>query len=139
MANQRQKKAIANLVETGGSVSAAMRKAGYSPKTAKTPKKLTESKAWEKILGKSLPDELLMERHRDLLNKQEVRIKNNVSTGEIDTIPTGEIDIIAVSKGLDMAYKLKGKYAPDKVAFTDKAGEDILSLEEKEALLKLIQ
>lgn len=43
MATIKQKKALVNLVENGGNVSKAMLDAGYSPNTAKTPSKLTES------------------------------------------------------------------------------------------------
>ncbi len=43
MATIKQKKAAENLVENGGNVSKAMRDAGYSEATAKTPQKLTES------------------------------------------------------------------------------------------------
>lgn len=46
------------LVENGGtslSVSKAMRQAGYSPTTAKTPKKLTESKGFQLLLDSSAP------------------------------------------------------------------------------------
>lgn len=38
------------MVENGGNVSKAMLDAGYSPATAKTPQKLTESKAFEQEL-----------------------------------------------------------------------------------------
>lgn len=46
----------------------------------------------------ALPDELLAEKHLALLNKMQ---------GE-------EIDVNAVKYGLDMAYKIKGTYAPEK-------------------------
>ena len=62
----------------------------------------------------SIPDSLLTEKHLALLNKEEVVTKSNVTTGEVDVIPTGQIDTMAVSKGLDMAYKLKGRYSKDK-------------------------
>lgn len=39
----KQQKAVANLVENGGNVSKAMIDAGYTPATAKTPQKLTDS------------------------------------------------------------------------------------------------
>lgn len=47
MATLRQRKAFKNIVENGGIVSKAMRDAGYSDKTAKTPQKLTESVAYQ--------------------------------------------------------------------------------------------
>ena len=53
----------------------------------------------QKTIAEMIPDELLTEKHLALLNK-------------ID--PEGEIDVQAVSKGLDMGYKIKGTYAPEK-------------------------
>lgn len=65
-------------------------------------------------IAESIPDSLIVEKHLALLNKKEKVTKNNMTTGEIDVIDTGEIDVGAVSKGLDMIYKIKGTYAPDK-------------------------
>lgn len=53
----------------------------------------------KRTLAERIPDELLVRKHKELLNK-------------IDS--EGEIDVQAVSKGLDMGYKLKGAYAPEK-------------------------
>lgn len=50
MATQKQKKAVDKLVENGGNVSRAMKDAGYSDATAKTPQKLTESKGFMELL-----------------------------------------------------------------------------------------
>lgn len=61
---------------------------------------LTDEKI-KKAIGDSIPDELLAEKHLALLNK-------------MDLDNEGEIDVNAVSKGLDLAYKLKGSNAPDK-------------------------
>ena len=69
-------------------------------------------------IADSIPDSLLIEKHKALLNKEEVITKNNMTTGEIDIIPTGQIDSQAVAKGLDMAYKIKGTYANVKVEFS---------------------
>ena len=52
-------------------------------------------------IAEALPDDLLAERHLELLNKRDVM---------------GEVEVVAVSKGLDMAYKIKGTYAPEKQA-----------------------
>ena len=55
MATLKQEAAVKELVESGGaSVSKAMResKHPYSPKTAKTPKKLTGSKGYKEELAK---------------------------------------------------------------------------------------
>lgn len=62
----------------------------------------------------SLPDTLLREKHLALLNRREVKRTFDHQTGEWIDIDTGQVDSFAVSKGLDMAYKLKGSYAPEK-------------------------
>ena len=111
MATLRQKKAVAILAEKGGSVSGAMRKAGYTKISAATPKKLTESKGFKDLLNKYLPDKLLAEKHKELLTvpiKRRTYIKGDLESEE------ESLDTQAVSKGLDMAYKLKGAYAPEK-------------------------
>jgi len=56
----KQRCAINNTVENGGNISKAMRDAGYSTKTAKNPKKLTASKAWNELLEEILPDKFLL-------------------------------------------------------------------------------
>lgn len=65
-------------------------------------------------IADSIPDELLIRKHLELLNKKEKITKNNMTTGEIEVIDTGEIDAHAVKAGLDMAYKIKSTYAAEK-------------------------
>lgn len=113
MATEKQKRAIKNVVENGGNVSKAMRDAGYSPNTAHTPQKLTESDAWTELMDNVLPDKLLADKHAVLLNKRELKRTFNHDTGEWIEVETGDVDTQAVSKGLDMAYKLKGEVLPD--------------------------
>lgn len=114
--NLRQKKALDELVGNGGNITKAMIAAGYSPATANTPQKLTESKGWKELMEENMPDELLTTRHAELLNKRE---KTVLKVGdETVTIDLG-VDVQAVSKGLDMAYKLKGSYAPEKSVRVD--------------------
>ena len=45
----KQKLATEKLVENGGNIGKAMIEAGYSPMTAKTPQKLTESKGFQEL------------------------------------------------------------------------------------------
>lgn len=54
----------------------------------------------QKAIAEMLPDDLLGEKHLALLNKVD---------------ENGEIDVIAVKAGLDMAYKIKNTYAPEKI------------------------
>lgn len=109
MATTKQKKAIKKVLN-GTPIKHAMQEVGYAPSTAKTTTKLTSSKAWEELMEKNLPDKLLAKKHLALLEKEEVVVRNNVTSGEIETIPTGQIDTTSVAKGLDMAYKLKKRY-----------------------------
>ena len=100
MATIRQKKAFDKIVENrGASVSGAMREAGYPEVTARNPKNLTESKGFKELIEEYLPDSLLGQKHQELLMKTDEK---------------GEIDVQAVKSGLDMAYKIKGSYAPVK-------------------------
>lgn len=109
----KQKVAYKKTLENNGVVSKSMLEAGYSKNMAKNPQSLTRSKGWKELMGNKLSDDVLFKKHLQLLNKEEVIIKNNVTSGEIDVIPTGQIDTQAVKAGLDMAYKLKGYYTVD--------------------------
>lgn len=114
MATIKQKKAISKIVENRGNVSRAMIDAGYNLTTAKNPKNLTESKAWEQ-LADAIPDMLLAERHLELLNKRDT-YTYRTGTGKRSKVHQVDLgpEVQAVTKGLDMAYKLKGSYAPEK-------------------------
>lgn len=63
----RAKKAFDKMVENGGVVSTAMIAAGYSENTAKTPQKLTESRAWQDLMEDYLSDEAITQKHKELL------------------------------------------------------------------------
>lgn len=96
---QKQILAAKSLVKNGGNVSKAMIAAGYSPMTAKTPQKLTESKAWPELLEKYLPDNVLLTTHAEALTAE----KWNDFTGE------REPDFQTRLKAVDLGYKVKGK------------------------------
>jgi len=63
MPTERQKKAVKRIVENGGIVSKAMEEVGYSPRTAKTPQKLTNSKGYKEA-AKPFVDRMIKERER---------------------------------------------------------------------------
>lgn len=60
MATKKQLKAIDNLVGNGGNVTKAMVDAGYSEKTAHTPSKLTDSKAFNELMAEAITDQKLI-------------------------------------------------------------------------------
>lgn len=62
-------------------------------------------------IAEQIPDSLLVEKHLELLNAQ--KITTTKVRGEITDVEES-VDNQAISKGLDMAYKIKGIYAPDK-------------------------
>lgn len=133
----KQKIAFEKSVENRGSLAEGMREAGYSEATINNPKDLTESKGWKELLEEYLPDSLLSQKHKELLNAKQVqrfifptRIKDeeiiatvNEAGFKVITIrpsPMGKMAFYSIENAkamkdaLDMAYKLKGMYAPDK-------------------------
>lgn len=102
MATFKQKLTAKHLVENGGNIGAAMRAAGYSKATAKTPQKLTLSKGWQDLMDDIFPDKALLIKHRQLLNA-----KKTIFVGNKKYLIS---DNVALAKALDLAYKLKGKY-----------------------------
>lgn len=111
MPTVKQKKAFKEVLN-GSTISGAMVKSGYSKTTASTTGKLTRTKGWEELMAQELPDGLLAQRHRELLNARQIEYVRNGKDTHVELIDQPETQ--AVSKGLDMAYKLKGKYAPEK-------------------------
>jgi len=107
-----QQRAVKNLVENGGkSVSGAMRKANYSPATAKTPKKLTQSKYYQRILKKYLPINKILRVHNQGLEANKV-ISAQVFPGGKDGKPINDFievpDWQSRAKFVEMAYKRLG-------------------------------
>jgi len=94
-----------------------------------------------KSIAERLPDDLLEERHLELLNKRET-ISRVTEEGELIKHDLGP-DVQGVSKGLDMAYKLKGSYAAEKTTslnvnvearLEDKSGLEAIREEYEEKL-----
>lgn len=137
----RQKVAIEKVLKEGKSVSKAMREAGYSKGTSKNPKNLTNSRAWNELLEKYLPDKDLADAHKQLLKATDLghmvfpaatkdeEIKKLLASVNCTAkkIQRGEqakhvwfwmSDNKARKDALDMSYKLKGHYKPEKKEIT---------------------
>jgi hypothetical protein len=98
---KKQKGFVKDYIETGNGVQSALNNydtTDYSTAGNIASENLDKPKIIEAIAD-AIPDDLLVKKHLALLNK---------------TDDKGEIDVSAVSKGLDMGYKIKGSYAPDK-------------------------
>jgi hypothetical protein len=100
MATELQKKAmeikLRKQKETKKPVKmgAVMLEAGYSPKAAEYPSRMTKGKGWQDLLNLYFPDERLANVHSELLNSKDQRVKMD---------------------SLKEAYKLKDKYPANKL------------------------
>lgn len=115
MLTKKQKGFIKDYLKTGiGEVAV---KNNYDVKDDNTARSIASENLTKpnivKAIADALPDELLAERHLELLNKREMyRISKPGEEEEWEVIDAP--DTVAVSKALDMAYKLKSSYAPEK-------------------------
>lgn len=109
--HSRRDVAIAKIGEYRGNVGKALKEAGYSDAYAKNPSQFTSTKAYKELIEEFLPDEMLLTRHSEIINAP--RIKRTFIKGQM-VEETEETDPSQV-RGLDMAYKLKGKYQSEGV------------------------
>lgn len=111
----KQKKAFKEIVENGRNKGEAMIEAGYSENTAVAPTKVTESKGWQQLMDEYIPDELLQKVHKEGLEAVKLEGGKKVADSAIR------------HKYLDTGYKLKRKYAGDKLEDTieDQMQKDI--------------
>ena len=113
MATLKQQKAVKIILEdTNKTLGTSMIEAGYTKNTSENPKNLTDSKGWEELMEKYLPDKLLAKKHKELLTIPK-KVRRFIK-GDLES-EYEELDSNAVSKGLDMGYKLKGKYKAEKL------------------------
>src|SRR3990167_10220116 len=122
MASERAKKTIYKMRENGGIVSRAMRDAGFSKEYARHTEKFKNTKVYKDYISRfraRLSEDFLIDKHEALLNKKETIARNNLKKGIIEIIRTGEIDPMSVFRGLDMAYKVRGDYAAEKIIVED--------------------
>ena len=128
----RARRAVEILVENGGkSVSGAMRKAGYSAKTAKVPSKLTGSKSFQQLLDEYLPQDKIAAAHAALVEAEDVVF---IPRGK-NIIEKRRPDNAARNKAVEMAYKLRGNFAPEQIELTKRKYQN-LSNSELAALIK---
>lgn len=100
MPTDKQERALENMVENGGNMSQAMLEAGYSPNTAKTPQKLTESKGFIELCEeKGLTDDLL-------INALVEDIKEKKGNRKAE---------------LELGFKIKGRLQKENMATDDRA------------------
>lgn len=105
---------LSDVIRAGKSVSMGklLRESGYSFSTSRKPKIVIGSLNFQDGLEEILPGEYLLKKHRQLLEKKETIIAGRGKSKHL--VRTSEIDPNAVAKGLEMAYKLKGRFDPEK-------------------------
>jgi len=89
----------------------------YSTSLEKRVNVLTGTQSWKALLAEYMPEEALARRHSELLDKRDYR---KIESGEVDKkgnpimveVDSGP-DTQAVSKGLEMAYKLRGSFSKE--------------------------
>ena len=101
----KQKLVASKLIENGGNISKTMEQVGYSKATARNPQKLTNSKGWQELLDKFLPDDKLLKKHDEALEAT----KWNDFTGEKE--PDHSIRL----KGIELGYKIKRRIGESNV------------------------
>lgn len=101
MATLKQIKALGNLAENGGNIGKAMKDAGYSEVSSKTPKKLTESKGFAELRDEYLPKELVLQAHKDALMAMRIHGTND----NFIEIPDNAVRL----KASELYYKMTGQ------------------------------
>ena len=108
------------------SLGKAIRKTGvYSEGLANRVNALTRTKSWQTILDLYLPEEILAFRHAELLDKRDTEtVYDEVPTEKLDKNGKPIIKKVArlvdlgpetnaVSKGLELGYRLRGSFSKD--------------------------
>lgn len=122
----KQKKAIEKVVGNGGNVTKAMIEAGYSPNTANTPQKLTESKAWVELMDQYIPDDKLLLKHQEAMEATKPIGAQILIDKDGKTISKENEGVIEVPdhmvrlKAVELGYKVKGKLIENNIK-VDKA------------------
>jgi len=139
MATLKQKAVFDKVVNSieKPTMGSAMIEAGYSENTSKQPAILTTSIGWKELMDIHLSEEKLSKAHEELLNQkkteyfvfpkkmedEEIMQKVTAAGFEVLVIQPGEkgkyafysiADAQAKKAALEMGYKLRGSYAPDK-------------------------
>lgn len=103
------------------SLGKAIRRTGvYSESVASRVNQITKSKSWQKLMEEYMPEEHLAHRHSELLDKRDTKTVEDIKYGEDGKIQEKVVRIVdmgpdtnAVTKGLEMAYRLRGSFTKD--------------------------
>lgn len=104
------------LVNRGKSIGKAMRKVGFSKAYAKNPAQLEKTKSWKDLMNKFISEEKLAKLHSEQLSATKTQPISKFSYGKTP-------DNDARLRALDLGYKLRGRYAAEKIDIKSKYGD----------------
>lgn len=106
----KQAKLIEGISENSGKpMRTLIKEAGYSQSLADNPQVVLKSVAFKDIFSNAISDKLILKAHKKLL-RAKVRIRT-YQKGEFKS-ETIMDDTLGISKGVELAYKVKGAFAP---------------------------
>ena len=114
------------LVANGGkSVADAARQAGYSEAIARNPQKITKTKSWQALMEEYLPQDLIAQKHRELLDAEDIVF---IPRGN-KILEKKRPDNAARKGAIEMAHKLRGNFAPEKREVIKRKFQDMSNAE----------
>jgi hypothetical protein len=148
-------KRVIDGLSKGEKLGEAVKSAGYSDSTAKKPSKITKKQTFQELLDDILPQEFVVDQHKrlysehrhldqirlDTLDDEKIAqaregyentsvIKNEEEGYTIIII--NEVDRQARKDAIELAYKLRGSFAPDKIEvkreLQDYSDEELMAL-----------
>ena len=118
----RQKRMFKVLVENSSdTLKEAMIESGFSAETAKAPTKVTRSKGFKQLMDEYFPEDYVAQKHRELLDAEDVVFIPRGKKILEKTRPDNPTRRAAVN----MAYKLRGNYAAEKIELTRRKFQDM--------------
>ncbi len=154
---EKHKRVVKRVIENGGNVTKAMREEGYSEAYVHNPQKLTGSKSFKELMDEFLPEDELVQVHKNLLKSKRVEklvVSDKIPDDSIaETIREANCTLKKIYKfmgektvlywapndksrtdALDLAYRLRGSYSPEKHVVETKISN--LSDEELDQLIE---
>lgn len=106
--------------EHRGQISKAMAAIGYPVSIQNKPAQVTKTQSWRALMEEYMPQDLLAKRHMELLNKRdgEFITSGRGKNRKVEFVERG-VDTTAVSRGLEMAYKLRGSFVSEAPVVTN--------------------
>lgn len=109
----------------GKSFAQAAREAGYSNAIANNPQKVTKTQSWQTLMDQYLPQDLIARKHQELLEAEEIVF---IPRGK-KILERKRPDHAARKAGIDMAHKLRGNFAPEKIELSKRKFQDMSNAE----------